>query len=53
MLNFSEEIKNYQPVITMDDVESALYNDELKDIMEVLSRLSENITLAIQCTTRF
>ena len=43
MLNFTEELKNYHPVITMEEVESALYNDELKDIIEVLSRISENI----------
>ena len=43
MLNFSEEVKNYHPVITMEDVESALYNDELKDIIEVLTRISENM----------
>ena len=43
MLNFSEEINNYHPVITMEDVESALYNDELKDIIEVLTRISENM----------
>ena len=43
MLNFSEEINNYHPVITMEEVESALYNEELKDIIEVLARISENI----------
>ena len=43
MLNFSEEIKNYHPIITMEDVESSLYNDELKDIIEVLTRISDNM----------
>jgi hypothetical protein len=43
MLNFSEELRNYQPMLTMGDVESALYNDELKDIIEVLSKISEQM----------
>jgi len=42
MLNFSEEMKNYQPVMTMEEVESSLYNDELRDIIEVISKLAEN-----------
>ena len=43
MLNFSEELKNYHPVLTMEEVESALYNDELKDIIEVLARIAEGM----------
>ena len=44
MLNFKEELSKYKPVLSIDEVESAVHTDELVDIMELLQHLRSQIS---------
>ena len=43
MLDFREEINKYMPVLEMDEVGNAAHNDELKDVMDLLQRVTDQI----------
>ena len=45
MINFKEEINKYKPVLSVDDVESVI-NDEVKDIMDLLQHISNQLNEA-------
>ena len=40
MIDFKEEINRYKPVLSVDDVASAV-NDEVKDIMDLFQYLTK------------
>ena len=45
MIDFKEEISKYQPVLSVDDVESVI-NDEVKDMMDLLQQITIRISEA-------
>ena len=43
MIDFREEINKYMPVLEMEDVGDAAQNDELKDVMDMLQRVTDRM----------
>jgi hypothetical protein len=43
MINFDEEIKNYKPSIPLDDTEEAIYNNDLKDITDIVLEMTQDL----------
>jgi hypothetical protein len=39
MIDFKEELKKYNPILDMDDVETAIKSDEIQDIQDLLQNL--------------
>ena len=39
MINFDEEIKRVKPALEMDQAEDAIYNNDLKDIMDIMQEM--------------
>lgn len=39
MINFEEELKNFQPSLEVDDAETAIYNHDLTDVTDIISQL--------------
>ena len=44
MIDFKEEIQKYKPVMEIDEVESAVQSDEVKDIMDLLQYIIRKIS---------
>ncbi|MCI8668930.1 MAG: hypothetical protein HFI34_05335 [Lachnospiraceae bacterium] len=46
MLNYDEEIKKFHPSLEVDETEDAIYNNNIKDItdvvLEMLKEMKEN-----------
>ncbi len=42
MIDFKEEISKYKPILLMDDVESAIHSDEIRDVMDLLQQISKD-----------
>ena len=36
MLNFDEELKNYEPSLEIEEAESAIYNHDLTDVTDII-----------------
>lgn len=51
MINFKDEIKKYEPILELDDIEDAVHSTDLKDIIDMLnyivSQSSPNNTRSI------
>lgn len=43
MINFSEELNKYKPILDIEDIENNIVQDELKDIMDLLTHISDQI----------
>lgn len=41
MLNFEEEIKKFQPSLEVEDIEGAVYQDDLTDMTDILREVIE------------
>lgn len=41
MINFDEEIKKFKPSLEIEDVENAVYENEMQDIMDVMQMMTE------------
>lgn len=41
MINFEEEIKKFKPSLEIEDVENAVYENEMQDIMDVMQMMME------------
>lgn len=41
MINFEEEIKKFKPSLEIEDVENAVYENEMQDIMDVMQMMTE------------
>lgn len=41
MINFDEEIKKFKPSLEIEDVENAVYENEMQDIMDVMQMMME------------
>lgn len=43
MIDFKEEINKYRPVMQIEDVETAVHSDEIKDVMDMLQYITKQI----------
>lgn len=43
MINFEEELKRYQPIPEVNQAESAIYNNDLRDISDIVMQVTEEI----------
>lgn len=41
MLNFEEEIKKFQPSLEVEDIEDAVYQEDLTDMTDILREVME------------
>ena len=39
MINFEEELKNFQPSLEVEEAESAIYNHDLTDVADIMNEL--------------
>ena len=43
MLDFDEEIKKFQPSLEVEDAEDAIYNNDVPDITELITKIMERV----------
>lgn len=43
MIDFKEELKKYKPILEVDDIETSIQSDEIKDIEDLLQNLSKKL----------
>lgn len=43
MIDFREELKKYNPILEIEDVEISIQSDEIQDIQDLLQDLLKNI----------
>ena len=43
MINFEEELKNYQPSIEVDEAESAINNRNLTDVTDIIAEMMRDL----------
>lgn len=41
MLNFEDEIKKFQPSLEVEDIESAVYQEDLTDMTDIIREVME------------
>ena len=41
MLNFEEELKKFQPSVEVEDIEDAVYQEDLTDMTDILREMIE------------
>ena len=41
MLNFEEELKKFQPSLEVEDIEEAIYQEDLTDMTDILREMME------------
>lgn len=41
MINFEEELKNFEPSMEIEDAEDSIYNRELTDMMDILQEMTK------------
>lgn len=41
MLNFEEELKKFQPSLEVEDIENAVYQEDLTDMTDILREMIE------------
>ena len=50
MINFEEELKNYHPSLEIQDAEDAIYNQDMKDMVDVMLRSAKDAALGTEST---
>lgn len=43
MINFEEELKRFQPIPEVNQAEEAIYNNDLKDISDIVMQMTEDL----------
>ena len=41
MLDFEEELKKFKPSLEVEDIEDAVYQDEMTDVMDLLNKVMD------------
>lgn len=41
MINFKEELQKYEPILEIDEIESAIHSNELQDMFDLLQYISK------------
>ena len=39
MFDFNEELKKYQPILELDDIESTLQQSQMQDLLDIVQHL--------------
>ena len=42
MINFDDEIKKFHPSLEISDVENAIYNQDMKDMVDVMLKMTKD-----------
>ena len=42
MLNYEEELKKFQPSLEVEDIEEAVYREDLTDVIDILKEMMKN-----------
>ena len=42
MLNFEEELKKFKPSLEVEDIEKAVYKEDLEDLTDILREVMEH-----------
>ncbi|SEA02873.1 hypothetical protein SAMN02745687_01485 [Lachnospiraceae bacterium NK3A20] len=50
MINFEEEIKKFHPSLEIEDAEDAIYNQDMKDMVDVMLRMTRDSVLGTEST---
>lgn len=45
MIDFKEELSKYKPILGIGEVGSAIQTDEIKDMMDLLQYITDQVTL--------
>lgn len=43
MINFEEELKNFQPSLEIEEAEAAIYNHDMTDVSDIINDLLQEI----------
>lgn len=43
MLNFDEELKKFKPSLEVEEIEEAVYHEDLTDVTDILREMMEQI----------
>jgi hypothetical protein len=43
MINFEEELKNFQPSLEVEEAESAIYNHDLTDVSDLINEMLQEM----------
>lgn len=43
MINFEEELKNFQPSLEVEEAEAAIYNHDLTDVTDIINEMLAEI----------
>lgn len=46
MINFEEELKRFQPIHEVNQAEEAIYSNDLKDISDIVTQMTQEIKSA-------
>lgn len=46
MINFEEELKRYQPIPEVNQAEEAIYSNDLRDISDIITQVTEEMKQA-------
>ena len=41
MLNYDEEVKKYHPTLEVEDIEGAVYQEDLSDMTDIIRQIME------------
>lgn len=41
MLDFEEELKKFKPSLEVEDIEDAIYQEEMTDVMDLLNKVMD------------
>ena len=41
MLNYEEELKKFKPSLEVEDIEDAVYQEEMTDVMDLLNKVMD------------
>ena len=52
MTNFEEELKRFQPIPEVNQAEEAIYNNDLKDISDIVMQMTEDLRSNMNSTTQ-
>lgn len=43
MINFEEELKNFQPSLEVDEAETAIYNHDMTDVSDIIQEMMQEL----------
>lgn len=46
MLNFEEELKKFKPSLEIDKAEDAIYQNDLRDVMDLIEEITKELKAA-------